>query len=187
MNPYEVLGVEKDASPETIKKAYRKLAKEHHPDKKGGNSEKFKDISSAYETLSDPQKKQQFDNGGNPFMGGGSPFDDIFASMFGGNPFQRQRAKRGSDIHVTAQMSLIDVITGANKKLTYTKDVSCNSCSGRGGDTAVKCPTCNGSGQTIHSTHTPYGISQHVIKCVSCDGGYIIKNKCNNVFHDVLL
>jgi len=98
MNPYEVLGVEKNSSPEEIKKAYRKLSKEHHPDV-GGDENKFKDIAAAYDILSNPDKKQQYDMGGsNPFSGGNpfGGFDDILSQMFGGNfGGGRQRQKKG--------------------------------------------------------------------------------------------
>jgi molecular chaperone DnaJ len=185
MNPYEVLGVDRDATVEDIKKVYRKLSKQHHPDMKDGDAEKFKEIASAYEILSDPQKKEQYDmfgstgqQGGNPFSGGGNPFGDMFSSMFGSaNPFARQRAKRGSDVGVSVQMTLVDIITGANKKITYTKDVSCTPCSGRGGSSSDKCIQCGGSGQIVEIHQTAFGIQQRVSPC-SCNGGYIVKDPC---------
>jgi len=185
MNPYEILGVDKNASADQIKKAYRKLSKEHHPDV-GGDENKFKEIASAYDTLSNPEKKQQFDNfgsGGNPFGGGGfGGFEDFISQMFngGGNPFQRQRARRGNDAVAHVQMSLIDIIKGANKKITYTKDDKCDTCDGKGGESADNCGTCNGTGQVIRQTQTPMGIMQQVHTCPNCHGnGKIIKNPCN--------
>ena len=184
MNPYEILGVDKNTPIEDIKKVYRKLSKQFHPDMKDGDAEKFKEIASAYEILSDPKKKEEYDmfgsngNHGNPFAGGNSPFGDMFSSMFGNaNPFSRQRAKRGSDIGASVQMTLVDIITGASKKVTYTKDVSCVPCAGRGGESADKCIQCGGSGSIMEIRQTPFGIQQIVTPC-SCNGGYIVKNPC---------
>lgn len=181
MNPYEVLGVDKNASPDEIKKAYRKLSKEHHPDV-GGDENKFKDIASAYDILSNPEKKQQYDTfgsgggSGNPFGG----FEDILSQMFGGNPFGRQRAKRGADIQVSVKMSLTDVITGAVKKITYQKNGKCAPCNGKGGEESIKCNSCNGTGQTVKNIQTGFGMMQQAISCMTCEGtGYIVKNKCN--------
>jgi molecular chaperone DnaJ len=187
MNPYEILGVDKNASAEEIKKAYRKLSKEHHPDK-GGNEDKFKEIASAYDTLSNPEKKQQYDTfgeGGNPFGGRGGAgdpfggFEDFISQMFGGNPMNRQRNKRGSDVTVSVQMSLMDVMLGANKKVTYTKDVKCEPCDGKGGEDVSKCMTCNGNGQTMRAMQTPIGYTHVTQTCHTCNGsGTIVKNPC---------
>ena len=182
MNPYEVLGVDKNTSPDDIKKAYRKLSKEHHPDIEGGDEEKFKDIASAYDILSTPEKKQQFDNygtiGGQP--GGGFPkMEDILSQMFGGNPFARQKSKRGSDIGTIVKMSLMDILLGANKTITYTKDVKCEPCNGKGGEECNKCTNCGGSGQTIRTMQTAFGAVQHAMPCNTCSStGYVIKNPC---------
>lgn len=185
MNPYEILGVDKTASADEIKKAYRKLSKEHHPDK-GGNEDKFKEIASAYDTLSNPEKKQQYDTfgeSGNPFGGAGNPFggfEDFISQMFGGNPMNRQRNKRGSDVTVTVQMSLMDIMVGADKKITYTKDSKCDSCNGKGGEDVSKCGTCNGNGQTMRAMQTPIGYTHVAQTCHTCNGsGTIVKNPCN--------
>jgi molecular chaperone DnaJ len=187
MNPYEVLGVDKNSSPEEIKKAYRNLSKEHHPDK-GGDENKFKDIAAAYDILGNPEKKQQYDMGGsNPFMGGGSPFggfDDILSQMFGGGSGfggGRQRQKKGEDVTVSVQMSLNDVIFGADKSITYIKNVKCEPCNGRGGERVDKCSQCNGTGQTMRAMNTPFGMVQTSMTCQNCNAtGCVIHNACNN-------
>jgi molecular chaperone DnaJ len=193
MNPYEILGVDKNANADEIKKAYRKLSKEHHPDK-GGNEDKFKDVAAAYDILSDPQKKQNYDMfgdakaNGNPFAGGGfsgagfGGFDDFIQSFFtGGGRRQQQQpqTKKGNNIAVHVQMNIIDIMKGADKKITFTKNDKCNSCSGKGGENVANCGTCNGSGQHINITQTPYGYMQQVTVCPTCAGdGKVVKNPC---------
>jgi molecular chaperone DnaJ len=185
MNPYEVLGVDKNSSPDEIKKAYRTLSKEHHPDK-GGDENKFKEITSAYEILSNPDKKQQYDMGGsNPFSGGNpfGGFEDIISQMFGGNGgsgFGRQRQKKGDDVVVAIQMSLNDVIFGSDKNITYNKNVKCEPCNGRGGERVDKCNQCNGTGQTMRAMNTPFGMVQTSTTCQNCNAsGYVIHNACS--------
>jgi molecular chaperone DnaJ len=181
MNPYDVLGVDKNASESDIKKAYRNLCKIHHPDKEGGSDEKFKEIGSAYEILSDPQKKQQYDMGGmnNPFAGG-SPFgmEDILNQMFNGNPFQRQRERRGGDESISVKMTLGEIMTGATKHITYNRDIKCEPCSGKGGADVTKCTTCGGSGQVVSAHSTHMGLFQRFSKCPDCNSGYVVKNPC---------
>lgn len=184
MNPYEVLGVKKDASEKEIKKAYRDLCKEYHPDK-GGDGEKFKEIGAAYEILSDPQKKQQYDtfgdSNGNPFGGGGSPFpgfEDILNQMFGGDPTRRQRQRRGSDEITHVKLTLSEIMTGVKKNITYNRNVKCDSCAGAGGKNVNKCTTCNGSGTVISAYQTPIGVMQQQVKCEKCSDGYIITDPC---------
>ena len=126
MNPYEILGVEKDATADVIKKAYRKLSKEHHPDV-GGDSEKFKEIASAYDILSNSDKKQKYDTfgdaeasfGSNPF--GGNPFDFI-NQFFGGASSMGRQVRKGDDILVTVKMNLMEILLGANKQITYIRE-----------------------------------------------------------------
>lgn len=182
MNPYEVLGVDRNASQDEIKKVYRKLSKEHHPDM-GGDEEKFKDIASAYDILSNPEKKQQYDtfgSGGSPFGNGGDPFD-IFSSIFGGgNPLHRQ-SRKGQDIGIVVQMSLIDILLGANKNITYTRNVKCEPCKGLGGEESNKCSNCNGTGQIFKLMNTQFGPIQTNSPCNSCNAtGYVIKNHCKS-------
>lgn len=184
MNPYEVLGVEKNSSPEEIKKAYRKLSKEHHPDK-GGDENKFKDIAAAYDILSNPDKKQQYDMGGsNPFSGGNpfGGFDDILSQMFGGGfgGSNRSRQRKGDDVVVSVQMSLNDIIFGADKSITYNKYVKCEPCNGRGGERVDKCTHCGGTGQTMRAMNTPFGMVQTSATCQNCNAtGYVIHNACS--------
>ena len=187
MNPYEILGVDKSASPDKIKKAYRKLSKEHHPDR-GGNEETFKDVAAAYDILSDPEKKQNFDMFGdakgnpNPFgggFGGFGGFDDFVSQMFGGRRVQPQQRK-GSNIGVRVQMSILDTLQGASKTIKYVKDEKCNTCDGKGGSDISNCGTCNGTGQYAQTMQTPFGIMQQVVSCPKCNGdGKAIKTPCN--------
>ena len=118
MDHYQILGVSKDASQQDIKKAYRKLAMKHHPDK-GGDEQKFKQIQAAYSVLSDPDKRAQYDNpnpfeqfGGDPF-GQGSPFGDIFSEIFGGG-FRRQQPQRNPDGRMDLNISLLQAYKGTN-------------------------------------------------------------------------
>lgn len=154
-NYYEILGVNKNASDEDIKKAYRKLAQQHHPDKQTGNEEKFKEISEAYETLSDPQKRKNYDYGGNPngFNPFGSdPFND-FTEMFNGM-FTNRGAHRQTntvvkpDISLRVELSLKELYTGATKILNISSEDYCSPCQGQGGS-STKCSSCGGTGQTI--------------------------------------
>ena len=181
MNPYEVLGVEKDASPDDIKKAYRKLSKEHHPDM-GGDEEKFKDVASAYDILSNPEKKQKYDmfGEGGPSFQGGDPFD-IFSSIFGGgNPLHKQ-SRRGSDIGTIVKVTLMEVLLGVNKNITYPRDIKCEPCKGLGGEDAVKCNACNGTGQTMRQMQTAFGVVQTSMPCNACNStGSIVKTPCKS-------
>jgi molecular chaperone DnaJ len=183
MNPYDVLGIKKDASEKEIKKAYRDLCKENHPDK-GGDAERFKEIGAAYEILSDSQKKQQYDmygdvkgnqQGGSNFPGG---FEDFINQMFNHDPFKRQKQRRGNDELTHIKLTLAEIMTGAKKNVTYSRNVKCDSCKGAGGENATKCGTCQGHGVVMTSYQTPIGMVQQQSKCPNCSDGYIIKNPC---------
>ena len=182
MNPYEILGVDRNASPDEIKKSYRKLSKTHHPDI-GGDEEKFKEIASAYDILSTPEKKQQYDTfgtvGNQP--GGGNPFGNMEDLLSQINTFNKQKARRGNNVDATVKMSLMDILLGASKTITYTRNVKCEPCNGKGGEESTKCNTCGGSGQTMLTMNTIFGIIQHAVPCATCNStGYIIKNICKS-------
>lgn len=188
---YKVLEVDRSASQEEIKKAYRKQAMRYHPDKNSGDAaseEKFKECAEAFDVLSDPQKKQQYDtygevggNAGNPFSGFGG-FDDIFSrfeDIFGFGQPQRQQ-RRGSDLRMTIKLSLQDIISGVYKNLKYVRNMKCNSCNGQGGHDITNCGGCGGSGQRRVVQQTPFGNIQQVMPCTYCDGrGQTAKTNCN--------
>ena len=159
---YDVLGVPKDASPEDIKKAYRKLAREHHPDK-GGDPEKFKKVQEAYETLSDPQKRQNFDQFGSaegPQQGGFPPnMNDVFAQMFGGAFGGTRGPVRREDHHHDLNITLEEAYRGSTRNLKVTLTKRCFSC-------LKKCQQCRGSG-TVHMQMGPMAFRQ---PCQACGG-----------------
>lgn len=180
---YEVLGVSKNASADEIKKAYRKLAKEHHPDK-GGDETLFKEISEAYEVLSDNDKKAKYDRFGHPDDNRGS-YDDMhsgFNDMFGQFFRQRQQQQRervGENMTLTVKLTLEEIFEGVKKKYNYTRNVSCSSCSGHGGTEPQECATCNGSGQISQVTRTPFGFMEQITDCHVCSGtGTTFKDEC---------
>lgn len=180
-NYYEILGVDKNATPDEIKKAYRKKANETHPDKTGGSDEKFKDVSEAYENLSDPQKKQMHDMGGSRrHQSHGFDMNDIFSQfgdIFGGG---RPRTKKGGDLRVQMHVTLEEVITGVTKKIKYSRQIPCIPCNGKGGTDSKTCNGCNGSGQRVVLQQTPFGHVQQATVCNGCNGsGKTIINKCN--------
>ncbi len=200
---YEVLGVGKSASPDEIKKAYRKLAKKYHPDlnpdDKEGAEAKFKEATEAYEVLSDSQKKQQYDQfghaafdqtagGGYGGYGGFGDFDmgDIFSSFFGGG-FSGQRRnpnapRRGRDLSYTVDLSFDEACFGTEREISINHLEKCDECGGSGaarGSSPISCPTCHGTGQVKTVQRTPLGSFQSVRTCDSCGGkGTINKNPC---------
>jgi len=191
---YEVLGVKKEATPEEIKKAYRKMALKHHPDK-GGDEAKFKEASEAYETLSDPQKKQQYDNYGSAgpgqqfggFNSSGFNPEDIFShfgDLFGGMGSSRSRRNsipKGSDVRIRISLNLQDVLNGVNKKLKYKRHDKCKPCDGKGGTDIRDCIACAGTGQRIMTQQTPFGQIRQATQCHNCNGtGKNIMNRCKS-------
>jgi molecular chaperone DnaJ len=190
---YQILEVDRGSSDDEIKKAYRKMAMKFHPDKNPDNpqaEEKFKDCAEAFDVLSDPQKKQQYDQfgtvgggGGNPFGGGFGGFEDIFSRFgdFFGQGGRQNRVRKGSDLRMTVSISLDEVINGTNKKLKYIRQIKCNPCGGAGGKDVQKCSSCNGSGQRRIVQNTPFGTIQQQIVCNSCQGqGTQVRNPCSN-------
>lgn len=198
---YEILGVARDADGDTIKKAYRKLAMQFHPDKNPGNpeaEEKFKEAAGAYEVLSDTQKRAQYDRFGHAAftggMGGGrgyqdvedifANFGDIFGDFFGGGGQRTRRSRheprRGADLRYVTEISLKDVLQGLEKDIEFDTDESCGECKGTGaekGSTPVTCPTCGGSGQVVRSQ----GFFSVASTCPTCRGeGTMIKNPCKS-------
>lgn len=190
---YEVLGVSKSASPEEIKKAYRKLAIQYHPDKNPGNpeaEEKFKEAAEAYEVLSNPEKKQRYDQfghqglGGNGgFSGGGMNMEDIFSQfgdIFGGSGFESffgggrggTRTKKGTNLRVKLKLNLKEVADGVEKKIKVKRQVLAE------GVTFKSCATCHGSGQIKKVVNTMLGQMVSASTCHVCGGnGQIVDKK----------
>lgn len=170
---YESLGLTKGASADEIKKAYRSLAKEWHPDKNPNNKEaeeKFKEISEAYEVLSDPDKKSKYDTYGHA-KGGSGGFEDFYNSAFG-NMFRNRNksVRKGENLNLTVKLTLEEIYSGVNKKFKYKKTESCEACSGHGGSDIHQCPTCKGNGRVARTVNTPVGVMQEVINCPTCSG-----------------
>ena len=202
---YEVLGVQKNATEDEIKKAYRKIAIKYHPDRNPGDKEaeeKFKEAAEAYDVLHDPQKRQQYDQFGfNGPMGGGfggfggasMNMDDIFSmfgDIFGGHGFggfgggsRRPQQHRGSDLRLKVRLTLEEINKGVTKKFKVRKDIPCQHCHGTGaeaGSTSEQCPTCHGSGVITHTTQSIFGMMQTQGVCPTCGGeGTVIKDKCH--------
>lgn len=184
---YDILGVEKDADASTIKKAYRKKAVQYHPDKNPDNPEaeaKFKEVSEAYETLSNDEKRSNYDRFGSAGGPGGfGGFEDIF-SQFGGNfgdmfGFGGRTRRRTADLRVKVDVTLEDMINGTSKKIRYQREVECDDCNGQGGKHIETCPHCKGTGQQSITRQTPIGIMQQVVTCSHCNGeGKVIKDPC---------
>lgn len=205
---YKVLGLEKNATEDQIRKAYYNLAHQHHPDK-NGDAEKFKEINEAYKVLSDKQKREQYDKygfvGGDPNMGGfnwqdfaqqgGGGFEfnfgdmgdmgDIFDQFFGGGMSQQSKSKRkkGSDIQIELELELEDVIKNIQKTFVISKFVNCDRCHGNGaepGSQTQECQTCRGAGRVQQMKRTPFGVFTQTGVCPECQGeGYKPKIVCN--------
>lgn len=195
---YEVLGVSRDASPEDIKSTYRRLARKYHPDVNPGDpsaEEKFKEIGQAYNVLSDPDKRAQYDRFGtvedvpqDPFFQGSASFTDIFDMFFGGMGGQvgggrRSTAMRGEDLETRVRITLKEVITGVDKEVTITRMATCGECTGtgvEGGGQAETCQQCGGQGVVARVQNTFIGQVRTTTNCPVCSGtGKIIRNPCH--------
>lgn len=194
---YEVLGVSRDASEADLKKAYRRLAMKHHPDRNTDNSEeaeaKFKEAKEAHEILSDANKRAAYDQyghagvdpsmGGRPSGGQGGfedAFGDVFGDIFGGGRGRQQRAQRGSDLQYNLELSLEDAVFGTEVKIRIPTLVGCKTCSGSGakkGTSASTCTTCGGAGQ-VRMQQGFFAVQQ---TCPQCRGkGKMISDPCGD-------
>lgn len=185
---YETLGVSRDASPEDIKKAYRRLARELHPDVNPSEeaSERFKSVTHAYDVLSDPNERQRYDLGGDG-SGGMGGFGDIFETFFGqgfggGQRGPRSRAERGEDAMIRVDVELAEVIFGVQRELTINTAVLCGTCQGsccQPGTSPVTCDLCGGTGQVQRQVRSLFGNVVTTHPCGSCQGyGTIIEHPC---------
>jgi molecular chaperone DnaJ len=192
---YEVLGLDKNASGDEVKKAYRKLARQYHPDvnKEADAETKFKEVKDAYETLSDPQKKAHYDQFGHTdpnqgFGGGGADFGgfgDIFDMFFGGGGGSRNpnAPRQGNDLQYGLRLSFEEAVFGKDTEIQIPTEESCGTCHGSGAKPGTKpetCTHCKGSGQLNVEQNTPFGRIVNRRVCNHCSGtGKIIKEKCN--------
>jgi molecular chaperone DnaJ len=203
---YNVLGLDRKASKDDVKKAFRKLAQKYHPDK-GGDEAKFKEITEAYSVLSDEKKRREYDaygqafpggqgpaaggHGGNPFAGfdfsqfqQGAEFDfgDIFGDIFSGRGGRQPQTPRGRDISIDVEISFKDAAFGTTRNVLIAKVSTCSLCHGSGGKAGTemeKCKTCNGSGRVHETRNSILGQFTSVRTCATCEGtGKIPKEKC---------
>ena len=201
---YQILGVQKNASPDEIKKAYYKLAHKFHPDK-GGDEKKFKEINEAYQVLSNKEKRSQYDRFGRVFEGipGGEPgfdfqwawgrpdmdFDfedlgDMVEEMFGfGAPRRKKDLKKGKDIEIEMEIPLEDTLKGREKEITLAKMISCSRCQGTGAEPGTpinECFSCRGTGEVQQIKKTFFGSFTRYTTCPECRGeGYRPEKPCN--------
>ena len=196
---YDLLGVSRDADADTIKKAYRRLARQYHPDVNpdAASKEKFSEVSRAYEVLSDPQKRAAYDRGGDPFagmgagfggQGAGFSFTDIMDAFFGGGTPSgqgrgpRSRARRGQDALIRIEVELAEAAFGITRELKVDTAVTCATCGGDGaapGSHPVPCETCRGAGEVAHVQRSFLGEVRTLRPCAACRGfGTIIPDPC---------
>jgi len=170
---YEILGVAKNVSQEDLKKVYRELTKKWHPDKNQGNpeaEEKFKEITEAYEILSDTDKRAKYDRFGNS-----SGFQNINFS----HDFQQRRVRYGENMILNIKVTMEEIFTGVNKQYKYRRNDKCSECSGIGGTKQKTCGVCNGSGMVSQVIETPVGLFRQMMPCNYCDTlGFIVEDAC---------
>jgi molecular chaperone DnaJ len=193
---YEVLGVARQASPEELKRAFRKIAMDSHPDRNPGDTvaaERFKEASEAYAVLSDPQRRRSYDMFGHSAVGAGGPavdfsdmpFADIFDTFFGGGfggRGRRERSNRGDDLRYDLTITFEESFTGAEKEIEVARPATCDHCSGTGaepGSGQETCPGCGGSGQLRRAAQSFFGQVVTTSTCPTCGGaGRIVRNPC---------
>lgn len=198
---YKTLGISESATDDEIKRAYRKMSIKFHPDKQAGKSDaekaesekKFKDVNEAYQVLSDPDKKSNYDKYGDPEAKGGGgfnfdtsgfPFDlgDLFGRQFGGNPFggsTQRPVVPGADARMEIPLTIEDIFNGCSKKLKFAKKVRCSNCHGDGGTGKKTCLHCGGTGRETVRQMTPMGFMQSTRPCQHCNGtGSTIEHTC---------
>ena len=206
-DPYELLGVSRDADADTIKKAYRRLARQYHPDVNpdAASKERFSEVSRAYEVLSDPQKRAAYDRGGDPFggmgagfggQGAGFSFTDIMDAFFGGGGGAapgggrgpRSRVRRGQDALIRVEIELAEAAFGVARELKVDTAVVCTTCGGEGaapGSHPVPCETCRGAGEVAHVQRSFLGEVRTLRPCAACRGfGTIIPDPCRECSGD---
>ncbi len=196
---YEILGVNRNSSKEEIKRAYKRLALQHHPDK-GGDAEKFKEISEAYAVLTDDVKREQYDRFGHAGFDQrysqedifrNVNFDDIFNEIFGrsgGGIFDMffgggNRERRGNDLRYDLEISFEEAAFGTEKKIKIPRLIECDKCEGTGAENkeTERCSNCNGTGEVRRTTRTPFGMFSQVGICRECNGeGEVAKTNCKS-------
>lgn len=192
---YEILGIDKNATEDEIKKAYRKLSKKYHPDvsSESDAEAKFKEAAEAYDVLSNPDKKSNYDRYGSAegFSGGGFGggfggfnMEDIFSqfgNIFGNRGQSRPRRKKGPDLRIKVSLTIDEIIKGTTKKLKYKRQTKCKPCDGKGGNDVRQCVMCDGSGHRMVIQNTPFGQLTQPATCPDCQGtGEQVTNKCTH-------
>ncbi|MDD5098374.1 MAG: molecular chaperone DnaJ [Candidatus Pacebacteria bacterium] len=203
---YKILGVEKSATQDEIKKAYYKLAHEHHPDKKGGNEARFKEVNEAYQTLSDKDKRSQYDQFGSSFnnqggfgfnqninwedvmggFGGGGIEDlfDIFGGAFGGQKQNKRDLRKGRNVEIGIDLELESILRPQERELRVMKNIRCSRCNGSGaepGTSVRECVTCRGTGRIQQIKKTFLGTISQYTTCTECAGEGVKPEKPCNV------
>lgn len=196
---YETLGVSKEASKEDIKRAYRKLAHKHHPDKNGGDEKKFKEINEAFQVLGDDSKRRQYDQfgtaggfsgdssqgfGGGRWGFGAEDLGDVFETFFGGFTRHGSNIKRGSDISIAIDITFAESVFGVKRSILLQRSANCEICGGSGseaGSKKRKCGVCQGTGTIRESRKSIFGMFTSLAECSSCKGaGEVSEHPCKS-------